>query len=93
MTETVDVIVIGAGSGGIGAAWAAARRGLDVLLVEQSDSIGGTVTRAGVSTWEMGAGGAGLPFDIYRRLKEIPCAVGIYSYGRHMLWTRPGEPR
>jgi hypothetical protein len=39
----------------------------------------------------MGAGGTGFPFDIYRRLKALPRAVGVYSYGRHILWPRPGE--
>ena len=88
-----DLVVVGAGSGGIGAAWAAARRGLEVLLIEQADVIGGTVTRAGVSTWEMGAGGTGLPFEIYKRLRALPRAVGIYSYGRHILWPHGRSSR
>ena len=87
--DRYDVAVLGAGSGGIGAALAAARAGLEVLLVEQADTIGGTATRAGVHCWEPGAGGTGAPFDIYKRLKEIPDAVGIYDYARHGYW--PGE--
>ena len=81
-----DLAVIGAGSGGIGAALAAARLGLSVLLVERSDTIGGTAVRGGVHMWESGVGGTGIPFEIYRRLRSIPNAVGVYSYGRHMLW-------
>jgi hypothetical protein len=88
-----DIVVVGAGSGGIGAALAASRAGLDVLLIEKADTIGGTATRAGVSIWEMGAGGTGIPFEIYRWLKLIPQAVGIYTYGRHALWPRADEPR
>ncbi len=89
MMTTYDLIVVGAGSGGIGAAITAARKGLNVLLIEKSAMLGGTAVLAGVSVWEMGTGGTGLPFEIYQRLKNIPKAIGIYSIGRHCLW--PGE--
>jgi glycine/D-amino acid oxidase-like deaminating enzyme len=92
-SDQYDVIVVGAGSGGIGAALAAARGGLDVLLVERAERIGGTVVRAGVSIWEMGVGGTGFPFEIYQRLLARPGAVGIYSIGRHCLWPKQGEDR
>ncbi len=72
LEDQYDVIVVGAGSGDIGAALAASRLGLSVLLVEQADGIGGTAVRGGVHIWEMGVGGTGLPFDIYRRLKQLP---------------------
>jgi len=91
--ERHDLVVVGAGSGGIGAAVAAGRLGLDVLLVERAPTIGGNVVRAGVSVWEMGVGGTGLPFEIYRRLRCIPDAVGVYSIGRHCLWPSPDEYR
>ena len=89
--ETVqsDLVVIGAGSGGLGAALTGARLGLSVLLVEKATQLGGAAVQGGVHCWEMGAGGTGMPFDIYRRLKRIPGAVGIYSYGRHMSWWKP----
>jgi hypothetical protein len=91
--EQYDLAVIGAGSGGIGAALAGARLGLSVLLVEKADTIGGTATRGGVHTWEPGVGGTGIPFEIYRRLKQIPDAVGVYSYGRQFsAGVAPGEP-
>ncbi|MFH1008630.1 MAG: FAD-dependent oxidoreductase [Candidatus Latescibacterota bacterium] len=86
-----DCAVVGAGSGGIGAALAAARLGLHTVLVEKADRIGGTAVRRGVHCWEMGAGGTGIPFDIYRRLKRMPNAVGIYSIGRHFLWHDPAS--
>jgi len=78
-----DVAVIGGGSGGFGAALAAARLGCDVVLVEKADCLGGTSVRAGVNCWEMGAGGTGIPFDLYKELKRQPNAVSIYSFGRH----------
>lgn len=90
-TEQYDLIVVGGGSGGIAAALAGARLGLSVLLVEKGDRLGGTAVRGGVHCWEMGAGGTGISFDMYRRLKRIPNAVGIYSYGRHMSWWDPEQ--
>lgn len=81
-----DVVVMGAGSGGIGAALAAARAGCSVLLVEKADQIGGTLVRGGVHVWEMGVGATGLPFDIYLRMKPVPLATGVYSIGRHFNW-------
>ncbi len=80
------LIVVGIGSGGFGAALAAARQGLAVLCLEKADRIGGTAVRAGVSMWEPGAGGTGFPFEVYSRLKALPNAVGIYSFGRHISW-------
>ena len=84
-----ELAVIGGGSGGFGAALAAARLGVDVVLVEKGDCLGGTSVRGGVHCWEMGAGGTGIPFELYRRLKRIPGAIGIYSFGRHGSWFKP----
>jgi hypothetical protein len=81
-----DLIIIGAGSGGIGAALAAARLGATVLLVERAGQIGGNAAVSGVSVWEMGVGGTGIPFDIYKRLKQLPDAVGIYRFNKHRKW-------
>ena len=91
MPDRYDVVVVGGGSGGIGAALAAARLGASVLLIEKADTLGGTAVRGGVHCWEMGAGGTGIPFDIYRRLACLPNAVGVYSIGRHCLWPGPDE--
>lgn len=86
-----DLIVVGAGSGGFGAAFAAARAGIKVLLVEKSDWLGGNATRCGVNVWETGVGGTGIPFDLYKRLKKIPRAVGIYTQHRHICWDDPAK--
>jgi hypothetical protein len=85
-----DVLVAGGGSGGFGAALAAARGGLSVLLVEAHGSLGGTSTVAGVSAWESGCGGTGAPFELYRRLQREPGAVAIYGVGRHCCWPDEG---
>lgn len=47
-----DVAVIGAGTGGSAAAITAARMGMDVALIEESDWIGGQMTGAAVSTMD-----------------------------------------
>ena len=85
-TETIrcELAVIGGGSGGFGAALAAARLGVNVVLVERSDRLGGNSVRGGVNIWEPGLGGTGFPFEIYRQLRREPKATGIYSMGRHM---------
>ena len=40
----VDVLVVGGGSAGVGAAISAARNGMKTLLVEQQGCLGGLVT-------------------------------------------------
>jgi FAD dependent oxidoreductase len=84
--RSYDLVVVGIGSGGFGAALAGARQGLSVLCVEKSDRIGGNAVQSGVTMWEPGVGGTGFPFEIYKRLKPVPNAVGVYSFGRHISW-------
>ena len=43
-----DVIVVGGGTGGVMAAIAAGREGLDTLLIEQYGFLGGTATAGGL---------------------------------------------
>jgi len=84
--------VIGAGSGGLGAALSAARLGLNVALIERAPQLGGNAVRSGVCSWESGCGGTGLPFDIWKRLRQRPSACGVLSYGRHFVWQAPDAP-
>lgn len=86
LKEHYDLIVVGLGSGGFGAACAAARQGLDVLCIEKASMIGGNAVASGVTMWEPGVGGTGFPFEIYRRLKMTPWATAVYSFGRHFSW-------
>lgn len=87
-----DLCVIGGGSGGFGAALAAARSGLQVVVVEKGDRLGGNAVRGGVHAWEMGVGGTAFPYEIFRRLQEIPQAVGVSSFGRHICWRDENVP-
>ena len=49
MTKTYDLIVVGGGFAGAAAALAAARQGLDVLIVEKSNCFGGAAANNLVS--------------------------------------------
>lgn len=72
-----DVCVVGGGSGGFGAACAAARHGARVLLVEAAAGLGGTSTWAGVNNWEPVAGPTGLPAELYERMRRRPLAAAL----------------
>ncbi len=77
MKNKCDVCVVGGGSGGFGAALAAARRGLRVLLVEKGSMLGGTSTLGGVNTWEPGVSSSGFPLELYERLRRQQNAIGV----------------
>jgi succinate dehydrogenase/fumarate reductase flavoprotein subunit len=49
--DTYDVIVIGAGAGGMTAAAVAAAAGLSVLLIEKTEFVGGTTAWSGGMVW------------------------------------------
>ncbi|MBT4140707.1 MAG: FAD-dependent oxidoreductase, partial [Candidatus Latescibacteria bacterium] len=49
MNTYYDICVVGGGSGGFGAACAAARLGAKVILIEAGHGLGGTSTYAGVN--------------------------------------------
>lgn len=68
------VCIIGAGSGGIGAALAASRSGADVVLIEKEKIVGGTSTLAYVNNWEPGPG-CSYSHEIFYRLP--PHAKGV----------------
>lgn len=48
---TADVVVVGAGGAGMTAALAAARQGLDTVLIEKSSWFGGSTARSGGGVW------------------------------------------
>jgi 3-oxosteroid 1-dehydrogenase len=52
--ESVDVVVVGAGAAGMTAALAAARHGLDVVLIEKAATYGGSTARSGGGVWVPG---------------------------------------
>ena len=82
---------MGGGAGGFTAALAAARLGVRTLLIEREPRLGGTQTSAGVSTWEVGAGGTGIAWDVHNELLKMPGATGIATLVHHCC--HPTGPR
>ena len=81
MVET-DVLVVGGGPAGLCTALAAAREGVDTVLVERYGCFGGVITQAIVGTiaWyryakTVDAGGIGVEFE--RRAKEMGSTINI----------------
>ncbi len=72
-----DVCVIGGGSGGTGAALAAARAGAKVVLVERESTLGGTATNAFVNIWRPGMGANGIARDLFMAMVKDPMAVTL----------------
>lgn len=60
-----DVVVVGSGPGGFAASLQAARMGRKVVLMEETDWVGGQMTAAGVSTMDEGRQVLQKPFGIY----------------------------
>ncbi|MBI5688094.1 MAG: FAD-dependent oxidoreductase [Verrucomicrobia bacterium] len=81
-TLKTQVCVIGGGSGGTGAALAAARAGANVILLERESILGGTGTCAWVCVWQPIMGANGIPRDLHAVMKEDPSGVSDGDYAR-----------
>ncbi len=85
MAET-DVLVVGSGPGGLSAALAAAREGVDTMLVERHGCFGGVITQSIIGTvaWyrtsleTVDAGGIGVEFE--QRAKERGASLSLAHY-------------
>jgi len=85
MAET-DVLVVGGGPGGLSAALAASREGVETMLVERYGCFGGVITQSMVGTiaWyrtnekTVDAGGIGVEFE--QRAKEMEASLPIFLY-------------
>jgi hypothetical protein len=75
-----EVCVIGGGSGGTGAAVAAARAGAKVVLLERDSCLGGTATNGMVCVWRPVAGSNGIPRELFREMRKDPLGVADVRY-------------
>lgn len=82
VASAVDVLVVGGGTAGVGAAVAAARHGADVLLIEHYGFLGGTATAGGVSGWWASLLGMGnILADMKEQLERLHSAEGqLYDF-------------
>jgi hypothetical protein len=83
LTET-EVLVVGGGPAGISAALAAAREGVDTILLERYGCFGGVITQSMIGTiaWyryadTVDAGGIALEFE--QRAKEMGATIDIFG--------------
>ena len=68
--QSVDIVIVGAGTGGISAAIQAARLGAKVALLEETDWIGGQMTTSADATMDEGSTGITLNSGIYADFVE-----------------------
>ena len=93
MAET-DALVVGGGPAGLSAALAAAREGVDTMLIERYGCFGGNITQSMIGTiaWyryaeTVEAGGIGLEFEY--RAKEMGGSINIFN--KEILTTEMGK--
>lgn len=75
----VDVIVVGAGAGGMSAALTAHIEGLSVLLIERTEHIGGSTAISGGVIWapvNTQATALGLPDSVEQAMRYLAATVG-----------------
>lgn len=79
-----DLLVIGAGAGGMTAALIGAVAGLDVILCEKTDMVGGTTATSGGTTW--------VPGTELSRAAGVPDRVeDADAFLRHVVGNRGGD--
>jgi len=71
MNDVYDLVVVGAGPGGLAAASTAAEAGMRVCLVDDNPSPGGQIWRGGIAPQKMSAAGA----DWFRRIDSARIAT------------------
>ncbi len=67
-----DVCIVGCGSGGIGAAVAAAEAGAQTIVIDRHQMLGGTVTMSWVHAWESTCGSPPLARRLWEKMRSYP---------------------
>jgi cation diffusion facilitator CzcD-associated flavoprotein CzcO len=91
---TVDVLVVGAGAGGMTAALVCALQGLDVLLCEKSEQVGGTTATSAGTIWVPGtrqAREAGMPDTIAEARRYLDAIIGVADDRREIYLNTAAE--
>jgi succinate dehydrogenase/fumarate reductase flavoprotein subunit len=94
MADAVDVLVFGAGAGGMTAALVCALEGLDVLLCERSAQVGGTTATSAGTIWVPGtklARDAGHTDTIADASRYLDAVVGPASDQRRDAYLEAGK--
>ena len=76
--QSADVVVVGATPGGVAAAVAAAQRGLNVVLVEETNHVGGIVS-GGLTNNDIGREGGSL--GLFARFRQWIFDYYVQTYG------------
>lgn len=82
--EETDLLVIGAGVGGMTAALVAAIRGLSVILCEKTDMVGGNTSTSGGTTWVPGT-------DLSHKAGVPDRTEDAADFLRHIVGNRGGD--
>lgn len=75
--HVVDVVVVGSGASGMVAAWTAAHRGLNVIIIEKAAQYGGNSTLSGGGAWLPGA-------IVFQREGEKDDPEKVFKYLRNI---------
>lgn len=89
----VDVLAFGAGMGGMTAALVAALEGLDVLLCEKTDQVGGTTATSAGTVWIPGSSQSrrdGVPDDIDDARRFLAAEIGPRAEGMREAFLAAG---
>lgn len=79
---TTDLLVVGAGAGGMSTALFAKRRSLDVIICEKTDMVGGITSTSGGTIWAPGTSlskEAGVPDDVENARLFLRSVIGERS--------------
>ena len=89
-SETVDLLVVGAGAAGMAAALVAAVEGLSVLVCEKAEQLGGTTATSAGTIWIPGSthsSRAGVPDTVERARTYLDSVIGQRA-DRHLYGLR-----
>src|SRR5229473_6618083 len=90
----VDVLVVGAGAAGMTAALVSSLEGLDVLLCEKTDQVGGTTATSAGTIWVPGtrqAREAGLNDSIDDARRYLDAVIGPSPDNRRDIYLTTGK--